>query len=111
MTIEERQKIEREIVEAVIDSALAAGYSISVEDGDSELAIERSKDRAAILAEMFQMDDDTLRFHEGDREMWNGWVYFVYGNDGWDVVNDNSTNVEHLLRSASVLIEKYEAIA
>lgn len=60
-----------------------------------------SADANAILAAMFSTGEDRLFVHlpthTGETE-WCGWVYFVYGNDGWDVVNDYTTNLESILQ-------------
>jgi len=39
----------------------------------------------------------------------SGWVYFVYGNDGWDVVSDYTTNLEAVLKGSGELAERLEA--
>ncbi len=40
-------------------------------------------------------DEDVLHFgYDGQPSL--GWVYLVYGNDGYDVVNDYTTNLDEL---------------
>jgi hypothetical protein len=39
----------------------------------------------------------------------HGWVRFVYGNDGWDVVSDYTTNLEPHMKNADKLADYYGA--
>lgn len=77
-------KIEQTIVNAIVDSALSRGYSISVYDGE-EYALRRSTDKRAILDAVCSTDHDTLRFYNGDRKV--GWVLLIWGN-GCDLISD-----------------------
>lgn len=105
----ERCRIEREIATKIVDDALAAGYSISVDNGGDEYEIKESTDKNAILAVMFATDEERVILSK-DGKHHSGWVYLVYGNDGWDVVCDYSTNIKDVLAGADVLADKYEAI-
>ena len=100
-----RQEIERQIARKVIDDALAAGYAIDVFDGEED-AIENSTDAEAIIAAMFSTDDDRLYFRKENEVI--GWVWFIYGNSGWDVISDYTVNLEELLKGASALAESLE---
>lgn len=102
MNIQERQDIERKIVERVIDDALALGFLLSVDDGEG-MPIRLSRDRAAILAAMFSVDEEKLILctDDGVLAKQHGWVFFVYGNDGWDVIADNHTGIEYVLEGAT----------
>jgi hypothetical protein len=83
-------EIEKTIVTMIIEDALAAGYSVTLNNGGDTNELENSKDKAEILAAMFATDDERLTFYADASRV--GWVYFVYGNDGWDVVNDHIVN-------------------
>jgi hypothetical protein len=37
-----------------------------------------------------------------------GWVRFIYGNDGWDVMNDYSTVLEPYLIKTNALIDEMQ---
>ena len=91
MTPAQLRAIDRRIAEAVIDEALRLNYLISVHDGEV-FALTRSKDTAAVLAAMFSTDMDTLKFRDGNTEEAIGWVDFIYGNSGWDVIANSSAN-------------------
>lgn len=101
------QNIERMVAARVIDAALAAGYAVSVFDGE-ETPLKCSRDKDAILAAMFSTDEDYLLLHrpwgDGDpvpetrheREHF-AWIRCIYGNCGWEVVNDWTTNIDALM--------------
>lgn len=76
---------ERRLAEALVDSALAKGYAVSVFDG-METTLRRSSDRAAILEAMASTDADTLRFHDAAKG-YLGWVRLIWGN-GRDLFAD-----------------------
>ena len=103
--IEARQKIERRIVRCVVNDALHLGYVLSVDDGGDEYAITESTDAKAVMAALMNTDEDylILRHPEGR----SGWVRFVYGNDGWDVICDYSgaEHIERVLEGANALAE------
>lgn len=88
-----RQKIELTIITKVVDDTLAAGFTLSVWEGE-DWAIKRSTDREAILASMQSTDSDTILFYIDDTKY--GWVELIYGN-GCDVISDYSMNMEQYL--------------
>lgn len=105
------ENIERMVVGRVIADALAAGYAISVNDGE-ETTVKRSIDPAAILKAMFTTGEDYLLVHgrvgnHFAREHF-AWVRFVYGNCGWEVVNDYTTNIEALMEPICRWCEEIE---
>jgi len=58
-------------------------------------------------------DDDMLLFNASTasgapEDKMVGWVRLIYGNDGWDVVNDYTTNLETLMAGATALADKLE---
>jgi hypothetical protein len=114
MNVQERQAIERRIIAQLIDTALAAGYLVSVFDGE-EWAIRFCSNKDAIMKEMFATDEESLSFYsaekvEGKRRCM-GVVYLVYGNDGYDVICDHSDNpvTNELVKPATELADEIEA--
>lgn len=90
--------MERAIVRHLIRSLLArteAEYSLSVFDGE-EWPIVRSRDLNAIMAEIGACDEERLAIRRGTGAEAEriGSVYLVYGNDGWDVIADNTDTPE-----------------
>jgi hypothetical protein len=104
MSAASMQTIERRIVRSTIDDLFLAGYSVSVFDGEA-FTLEQSTDRAAILAAMNTTGEDFLYAVDANGVR-VGWVRFVYGNDGWDVMNDNTTNLESAIAKTNALIDK-----
>lgn len=98
-----RQAIEIEILTAVVDEALRQGFSISVYDGGEHFTA--TTDRATLLDQLFNTDEDVIFLYQNNEQI--GWVKFVYGNDGWDVVSDYTTNLESIMGPANALSEKY----
>lgn len=78
--------VERRIIEALVDSALSADCSISVNDGEN-FVLSVSKDVKAILKCMGTTDSDILVLRRAGKRI--GSVTLIYGN-GCDVVSDYS---------------------
>lgn len=97
------------IVEAIVcaravSDLLAAGYEIKVDNGDD--VTERLSERDAVLREMFACDDDLLRIYRKKKSI--GWVRLIYGNGGFDVISDYTTNLESVLKPANDLADRME---
>ena len=107
MTLEQRIQIEKDVATKIVDDALALGYSISLNNGGEEDELTDCRDREKILAELKASDEDTLKFTSiaGNHL---GWVWLVYGNSGWDVIRDYTTNLEELLKGAFDLCTELE---
>lgn len=115
-----RQEVERKIVTSVIKAALAAGYTVSVDNGDNSGGEENADGEflfeltggtklSQILKAMFLTDEDYLYFRNAKNES-RGWVRFIYGEDGWDVINDYAVSLESLIGNGTAtqkLIDKY----
>jgi hypothetical protein len=96
-----RLKIEEKIVKRVIRDMLAAGFKISVHDGE-EIVLQPSTDAEVIAAAMFSTDDDRLICTKDDVR---GFVQFIYGNDGVDVINDYSISLGGVMQRIARWIE------
>lgn len=104
----ERIECEKRIAKAAIDCLLSLGYAITVSDGEEEV-LERSKDPEAILGAMMTTDEDWLYVHRSVNEQRPfGWVRFVYGNEGWDVICDYTVNLELALAPVQIIIDAEE---
>lgn len=92
----QRIAVEWDIVIRTVDVLLAAGFALDT-DADPGPA---TTDRATIMFRLIEVDDERLycRRPEKDREGWYGWVRFVYGNCGYDVISDYTTNLEAVLK-------------
>lgn len=96
MSVALRRRAERSIARKCIGALLRAGYEISVNDGE-ETTLKNSRERKAIFEAMFSTDEDYLLVHSAGAETHFAWVRFIYGNDGFDVIADYTTNLESVL--------------
>lgn len=106
MGVKMRQMVEREIATQLIKDALAEGYLLGVNDGE-ETTLERCGSSDKVLTAMFTTDEDWLLVYEQGKTDHFGWVRFVYGNDGYDVISDYSANLEHIMAGANKVSDKY----
>jgi hypothetical protein len=109
-------ELEKRIAAQAVADLLAAGYSISVNDGENTELV-RSTDPAAIAGAMFSTDEDWLYVHGQDGKAiaaWDetgtrdclGWVRFIWGNVA-DVLSDYSVSLEQHLKGANEIAAAY----
>ncbi len=105
MTVKKRQSIERQIVTRILTDAVHQGHevAVSIDNGVSKV-VKPTTDIEKILAGMFSVDDEHLLVYRNGT--FCGWVYLVYGNDGWDVINDYTSNLEIVLEGANDLADQ-----
>ena len=108
-SVARRIRVEQKIARKLIDIVLAKGYNISVNDGE-EWVLLRSQSVKAICDAMMTTDEDKWQIRRTD-QMPVGKVWFVYGNDGYDVVSDYSDNpdMEEIMAELKVYVDKLEA--
>lgn len=89
---------EAEEARRIVRKALAAGYALSVHDGE-EATVRGSRDEAKILAALATTDADTVTVHRRDLNNASGWhsvgvLLLVWGNapDGSELVADHTDN-------------------
>lgn len=93
MSVKARQHIEREIAKRVILELLKVGFWISVYNGEEEGP--RRRLAPLLVGELMATDVDCLMVYEKEKGgPVFGWVRLIYGNDGWDVINDYTTSLE-----------------
>jgi hypothetical protein len=100
-----RKAIEKRVITEAIDQLLAAGFSLGVNDGE-ETTLKHSVNKKHVLRALFTTDEDYLLVYLSITGRQIGWVRLVYGNDGWDVINDYTTNLEPQLASAEALANR-----
>ena len=98
--IRARQRIEVYIAHALLVKLFnhaSQVYSVRVYNGEEFEA--RTQSVEATLKAMFASDEDRVYVDKlagviGSKKAWHnvGWIYFVYGNDGWDVISDHTDN-------------------
>lgn len=105
--VKKRQAVEKRIARQVITDAIKDGYSLNVFNGGDTYELPAPSTKVKdILGAMFATDDERLYFWKDGKRC--GWVWFVYGNDGWDVVCDHSENVQHIMGGAEALADKLQ---
>lgn len=99
MTVKIRRRIERDIVQRVVNVLQNKGYTLEVENGEDE-----AKPFVSVNKTMFQTDDEEIWLSQNGKR--NGFVAFIYGNDGYDVIHDYSINLETVLSPVFAYITK-----
>jgi len=95
-----RIRLEGRIVSKTVTALLTAGYKLRVNDGESIRPDQPTSSSVAILEQIMEVDDEYLEAHKGgSKEL--SWVRFVYGNDGYDVINDYTVDLEDVLKSVN----------
>ena len=90
-----RLAIERDVVTVLVDTLLAQWYQLQVVNGEDEH--KATRDRATVLEQLGEVDDEYIRVVKPAAHF-VGWVRLVYGNSGYDVINDYTVNLEEVLR-------------
>lgn len=86
---------ERKVARRTIRALRAAGYTLGVHNGE-ELVLHHAADERKILAEMFTVDEEHLIAYGPDGKR-AGSVFFVYGNAGYEVINDYSLSLDAVM--------------
>lgn len=91
--------IEARITESLVDTALAKGYEISVNDGE-QTTLKRSTDRKTILNALRSTDQDYLWFSRPGHQS-IGFVWLIWGNED-DLISDCTARdeIEEIIRDA-----------
>lgn len=103
----QRRDVELKIVEKTVDGLLAAGYALFVDgQGDDDRPETPTTDKAVIMAEMMACDDDYLI---AVKDGHNAFIWFIYGNGGWDVISDYNTSLDPVLEPVMAFAETFDA--
>ena len=100
------QEIELKIAEQLVDDILAAGFTITVNDGEEDTLI-CSPSKPAIMDALRTTDEDYIRIMDGDIRV--GTIWLIWGN-GVDVISDYGGPDEvmnGLMESAQNIADKY----
>jgi len=102
-SVTRRQKIESRIASRAVSALLAAGYWLAVCQGDEDEQ-PASRYKRDIMKLLGECDEDRIIVYSPAKGP-VGWVHLVYGNAGWDVISDYTTNLEPQLIPASQYAE------
>jgi hypothetical protein len=82
-----------------VEQAIAAGFSIGVNDGE-ETVLTDCRDVETIMKALFSTDEDYLLLYESGNSDHFGWIWLVYGNGVDEVISDYTMNLEKLFMNA-----------
>lgn len=104
---------EKQITKRCVELLLDAGYMLTINNGGDENEFKPSLNKDFIIAEMMQTDEEHLIVYEQiplgtSKKSRFGWIFFVYGEDGWDVINNHTTNLDPIISLVQPLIDKLE---
>jgi hypothetical protein len=85
--------------ERAIDALLAHGYRITVHD--HPYFVQRSTDRAAILANMEGMGAVEITMDIEGKRGSRAWMRLIYDENGYDLFQDYSCSIEHIVKPIS----------
>lgn len=106
--IQARYLLERAVIRKACTDLIAAGMSITVDYGDGQAGCTFSRDPDTIMGAVCACDEETLRVYKPHGVVktkhgfdWNnmGWIFLVYGNDGYDVIADHTMSLSELLKA------------
>lgn len=90
----EVRRIDREIATKVVDALITDGYTITCDLQDLEPEFVRSTDRDGILEYMRQLEWVEMNVH---KENSRGWLRLIFGENGFDLVQDYTVDLEHIV--------------
>lgn len=110
-TNERRQQVERILVKAYITALQNAGFALHGVANSAEEDIVKTRIVKVALEEAFATDEAHV-FFELDGKGRKGWLFFVLGNGGWDVLTDYSCPDDfplfaQTIESLDPLVDKY----
>ncbi len=96
------QIVEKLIAQKTIEVAISHGYELRVNDGE-EIVTPLTQDKNILIKAMFSTDEDYLLFYRDGKRA--GYAFFVYGNDGVDVISDYSLSIEAVMKEIDAYVE------
>jgi len=108
-TLNRRIEVEKLIIESAIRTAIAQGFvlrRVHHEDAVNVATVEQA------LAEAFVCDDAHIIFDNplgpDGKSVGSAWIHAVYGNSGWDVISDYTTNLDDVIKAIDPLVTQFE---
>lgn len=101
-SVRHRRRIEIQIVRKTIRELTKAGYMLTADNGEYETkGTERE-----LMDNLFACDEAHLRTVKDGR---GSSVFFVMGNDGYDVINDYGMSLEPVMNIVDAYVDKLES--
>lgn len=101
---EKRIRMEKRIVKSLVNELSSKGLKMTIDNGDGD-EFDRTGDVKQILPALLQCDEENLRVYSSEG-FFMGVFNLVYGNDGYDVINDYNQQLERYIPETLALIEK-----
>jgi hypothetical protein len=104
------ERMERSIFKHCVEELLASdrNFSLSLSDG-GEVVVKNSRDAEEIIKASYTTGQDILSvFYTSEGRKGRGFVQFIYGNDGSDVIADYSCWLEPHIARTEALATAYE---
>lgn len=96
------EQMQTAIITKTVEDLINAGFYLAVFDSE-EITTPITKNKEVIINALQTTDEDVLYCYSSPDTGRNGFVMFVYGNDGYDVICDYSTNLESALTAVNAL--------
>lgn len=109
MNIKTRVGIEKRILRSILLSLTREGFNLRIHDGGG-WASELSNDVKYLTSNCMSTDEDIICVYRPNQppNTRHGWVHLVYGNDGFDVINDYAVIIEDELKAAFAVAKRAE---
>lgn len=101
-TTRQRFELEWDITLALVRAALKTGYLVGLNNGEEVHGPFSSA--LDVMSEVNEVDEERLTFWKDGKQI--GWVFLVYGNDGYDVISDYTTNMEELMEAPNKIADQ-----
>jgi hypothetical protein len=108
------REFERRVVRKTIQTLLGAGCDLMIDYQGEEPDFPVTGSNERFIDEMFACDEATLRVvwrrkvSSTGTHIHTGYIRFIYGSAGWDVIQDYSTNLKTPLKPVLEFCRKYE---
>ena len=99
-----RRAMELRILLSSVRELLGQGFELAINNGGDQDECEPTTKLATLKDALYNADEDYVLVHKDGKCI--GWLRFIYGNSGWDVLSDYTTNLEALLPKTMALIDK-----
>lgn len=105
--------LERKVIKSVIQDLMAHHFLVTVNNGEEDVLV-LSNNAEDIFKYCRSTDQDRLivrRTHDkcADFEPCYGRILLIYGNSGYDVINDYTTNLEVTLARTMALVDEMQS--
>ena len=94
-----RCRMELSIVNSILARMGSEGYTATIPEYDGEPTPD-------LKAALFNLDEAHLVLRKNGQRC--GWIYLVFGNSGWDLISDYTTNLERFLKPVLDLSDELE---